>query len=440
MGRVGGRPPSLASLDSLSLACRSCRHAKCASTTTTTTADKNSNSDPSKNSKNSMRRVLLSSLLSAPRQSIRLVELVRRELGFVATSAMVLRSADVHALAEAIQLEGSQDSRQDAGQDRDRDIGHATPVGVSVSFFLRCLLEGGRHATRRRGRLQIVHHGVWEVPRGLVPSSVWSAEAKPPATLSADSRCVRYGGPGHLDVDALQRASDRAVARHSALRTMELRDEGMREAMDRAAAMWQRLVRDRMRERRHGFWGFLGFSRFLVGLMSFQQIFTSLRLLCSAHGTTSWRWSAARRAMRALLFAAWPRTFLKSACDAVVQAAAGALFPLLCMSHPFQLSLSLFFSLFLSLSLSLSRISVFLSVPLSPSLPLSLAPLALYEPGCWVLGNRSSLRCPKRTLRERESEFLARRDGTLFTLPTVSFNQLQTYQSATSRRACPLFL
>ncbi|CAE7507863.1 ddaD [Symbiodinium sp. CCMP2592] len=184
VGRVGGRPPSLASLDSL--------------------------------------------------QSIRLVELVRRELGFVATSAMVLRSADVHALAEAIQREGSQAhqcSRQEEGTQPD---------------------EEGAY------RLYIMEFGKSPVD--------W---------------CVRYGGPGHLDVDALQRASDRACARHSALRTMELRDEGMREAMDRAAAMWQ--------------------------------------LVCSAHGTTSWRWSAARRAMRALLFAAWPRTFLKSAHDARVQ-------------------------------------------------------------------------------------------------------------------------
>eukprot|EP00439_Symbiodinium_sp_Y106_P032803 s5686_g3.t3 len=184
VGRVGGRPPSLASLDSL--------------------------------------------------QSIRLVELVQRELGLVATSAMVLRSADVHALAEAIQCEGSQ-ARQDSRQE-----------------------EGTQPDEEGAYRLYIMEFGKSPVD--------W---------------CVRYGGPGHLDVDALQRASDRACARHSALRTMELRDEGMREAMDRAAAMWQ--------------------------------------LVCSAHGTTSWRWSAARRAMRALLFAAWPRTFLKSAHDARVQ-------------------------------------------------------------------------------------------------------------------------
>ena len=173
-----------------------------------------------------------------PRQSIRLVELVQRELGLVATSAMVLRSADVHALAEAIQCEGSQ-ARQDSRQAGQRV---RMPPLVCAIF----VLEGGGHPAGRRGRLQIVHHGVWEVPRGLVPILVRQpvVELPKPQRLRVP-RCVRYGGPGHLDVDALQRASDRACARHSALRTMELRDEGMREAMDRAAAMWQRLGEER---------------------------------------------------------------------------------------------------------------------------------------------------------------------------------------------------
>lgn len=50
---------------------------------------------------------------------------------------------------------------------------------------------------------------------------------------------VRYGGLEHLNLEALQRACDRLVQRHSALRTTCSPDAAMREAMDRAAAMWQ---------------------------------------------------------------------------------------------------------------------------------------------------------------------------------------------------------
>ena len=53
---------------------------------------------------------------------------------------------------------------------------------------------------------------------------------------------VRYGGPGHLDLAALQRAVDRLVLRHSALRTTLSPDAALREAMDRAAAMWQLML------------------------------------------------------------------------------------------------------------------------------------------------------------------------------------------------------
>lgn len=51
--------------------------------------------------------------------------------------------------------------------------------------------------------------------------------------------CLRYEAGRHLDVPAMQRAVDRLVARHSALRTSETPDEPLREIMDKAAAMWQ---------------------------------------------------------------------------------------------------------------------------------------------------------------------------------------------------------
>lgn len=63
---------------------------------------------------------------------------------------------------------------------------------------------------------------------------------------------MRYGGPDHLHLDALQRACDRLVMRHSALRTTLSRDEAFREAMDRAAAMWQLMLGADLRGKKHG--------------------------------------------------------------------------------------------------------------------------------------------------------------------------------------------
>lgn len=59
---------------------------------------------------------------------------------------------------------------------------------------------------------------------------------------------MRFGA-GHLDLPALQRACDRLVSRHSALRTVQSPDEAMREAMDRAAAMWQLRLRPKTVQR-----------------------------------------------------------------------------------------------------------------------------------------------------------------------------------------------
>ena len=109
-------------------------------------------------------------------------------------------------------------------------------------FLMIGAFLGGWFPARRRGCLQVILHGVWEVSRGLAPASVNRVRMPRLVGVSLSPRCVRYGGPGHLDLDALQRASDRVVARHSALRTTQSRDEAMREAMDRAGAMWQPLV------------------------------------------------------------------------------------------------------------------------------------------------------------------------------------------------------
>ena len=49
--------------------------------------------------------------------------------------------------------------------------------------------------------------------------------------------CLRSDSP--IDLPAFQRAVDRLVLRHSALRTCETPDEALREAMDKAASIWQ---------------------------------------------------------------------------------------------------------------------------------------------------------------------------------------------------------
>merc|ERR1719201_1127874 len=90
--------------------------------------------------------------------------------------------------------------------------------------------------------------------------------------------CVRYEGPGHLDLPALQRASDRLIARHSALRTVQTPDEPIRDVMDRAGAMWQ--------------------------------------LYSSCYGRDSPLWRSFSKIIGNCLYACWPRTKLRSAQEA----------------------------------------------------------------------------------------------------------------------------
>jgi len=154
-------------------------------------------------------------------QAIRLAELLRHELGLVISPREILGSPDVAALVQGLQAQGQQE--QDEIELPDEE-----------GAYRLYLMEWGK---------------------------------------SPVDWYVRYGGPEHLNLEALQRACDRLVRRHSALRTTCSPDAAMREAMDRAAAMWQ--------------------------------------LICSAFGSScpGLMDVAGKVAQRALL-AAWPRTLL----------------------------------------------------------------------------------------------------------------------------------
>lgn len=155
-------------------------------------------------------------------QAIRLVELVRQEMGLALSVSDVLRSSDVEDLAQRLRAASS-------------------PAEL-------------REVPDEDGAYRVYTMRFCQSPVDWV---------------------FRYGGPGHLDLGALQRAVDRLVARHSALRTTESPDEPLREAMDRAAAVWQ--------------------------------------LACSAVGSRSRAWRAVSRVVSSALFACWPRTLLRSA-------------------------------------------------------------------------------------------------------------------------------
>lgn len=154
-------------------------------------------------------------------QAIRFAELARYELGLRVSPALVLRCRDVTSLARALEEEGQQEQDEPELPD-----------------------EEGAY------RLYMMEFGKAPVD--------WY---------------VRYGGAEHLDLAALQRAVDRLVQRHSALRTTLSPDAAVREAMDRAAGMWQ--------------------------------------LICSSYGSSSPLWTVAGRIVEPILLGAWPRTLLK---------------------------------------------------------------------------------------------------------------------------------
>eukprot|EP00930_Biecheleria_cincta_P055502 TRINITY_DN41822_c0_g1_i1.p1 TRINITY_DN41822_c0_g1~~TRINITY_DN41822_c0_g1_i1.p1 ORF type:complete len:378 (+),score=63.49 TRINITY_DN41822_c0_g1_i1:664-1797(+) len=126
-------------------------------------------------------------------QAIRLAELARRELGMPLSAGHVLRSANTRELAEALQSSAN-------------------------SAHQSCRVESADRQADADGAYRVY---LMAFPKSPVD---WY---------------VRYGGHGDLDLAALQRAVDKLVSRHSALQTVETPDEPMREAMDRAAALWQ---------------------------------------------------------------------------------------------------------------------------------------------------------------------------------------------------------
>ncbi|CAK9060139.1 unnamed protein product [Durusdinium trenchii] len=189
-------------------------------------------------------------------QAIRLAELARHELGLVLSPGLVLRSADVETLVDSL------DAEELPGEHEQPDEENAWrlylmefPKSPVVPWIEEAEMPGTTPLSESTDVM-----GVYKLtgPGGRVVPQDWY---------------VRFGA-GHLDLPALQRACDRLVSRHSALRTVQSPDEAMREAMDRAAAMWQ--------------------------------------LICSAYGSYgSPKWQCLGRLVRRLLMATWPRTFLK---------------------------------------------------------------------------------------------------------------------------------
>lgn len=131
-------------------------------------------------------------------QAITLAELVRKELGSVVSVAEVLRCPDFEQLMEKVASSRAAAASGQAALDRPRE----DPAGC---------------------------------PDGDGAYRVYTMQFK---RMPVDWM-VRYTGPGHLDLAALQRAADRLVARHSALRTAESPDEPLRDQMDKVAALWQ---------------------------------------------------------------------------------------------------------------------------------------------------------------------------------------------------------
>jgi len=177
-------------------------------------------------------------------QVITLAELVRREVGCDVSVADVLRCSSVEQLAKYVAAAGAMGQGCSPGE---KAAGSPDSDGAYRVYML-------------------------QFPRHPVD---W---------------CVRYGGPGHLDVAALQRATDRLVARHSALRTVQSPDEPMRDAMDKAAALW--------------------------------QLWTSCVCGRGCGGSGALReraWHALAQAVGGALFACWPRTIIRSAADSRVR-------------------------------------------------------------------------------------------------------------------------
>jgi len=175
-------------------------------------------------------------------QAITLAEFVRKEMGLAVSVADVLRSGDAGQLAAKL-------ARAGAGA-------HSQGPNGMMTSSQGCGSSGSGPAAGRPDAQGAYRVFLMEFPRMPVD---W---------------LVRHTGPGHLDVAALQRAADRLVSRHSALRTVQSPDDAVRTLMDKAAAVWQMWV--------------------------------------SALGRESRAWRSLSRLVGGALFACWPRTVLRS--------------------------------------------------------------------------------------------------------------------------------
>mmetsp|Transcript_12709 Transcript_12709/g.41041 ORF Transcript_12709/g.41041 Transcript_12709/m.41041 type:complete len:735 (-) Transcript_12709:50-2254(-) len=137
-------------------------------------------------------------------QAITLAELIRKELGPVVSVAEVLKCADVAQLAAVVE----------AG------------AGLAAAAAAAAACGAGRPLSAEEIEGLPDADGAYRVYTMQFPR------------MPVDWM-VRYTGSGHLDLDALQRATDRLVARHSALQTVQSPDEPLRDSMDKVVALWQ---------------------------------------------------------------------------------------------------------------------------------------------------------------------------------------------------------
>jgi acyl-coenzyme A synthetase/AMP-(fatty) acid ligase len=165
-------------------------------------------------------------------QAISLAELIRKSTGRDVSVAALLRCSDVEELASYVSSQPSSESEQE----RQLKSSSEDPEG-----------RPDRNGDFRQFALAFPRHPVdW---------------------------CIKHPQTAHIDLYALQKAVDRLVLRHSAMRTLQTPDEPLRECLDRAASLWQIIV--------------------------------------SSLGGHSRAWELITKFVSASLFACWPRTVVQ---------------------------------------------------------------------------------------------------------------------------------
>eukprot|EP00928_Gymnodinium_smaydae_P007822 TRINITY_DN1279_c0_g4_i1.p1 TRINITY_DN1279_c0_g4~~TRINITY_DN1279_c0_g4_i1.p1 ORF type:complete len:1547 (-),score=373.59 TRINITY_DN1279_c0_g4_i1:258-4394(-) len=176
-------------------------------------------------------------------QAIQLTEAIRREFGKPLSVSDVLRCADFDALLARI------------------ESGAAAPEEAAVS--LDAQKRAARAASERAAELKRAHQRrIWLCGVGANMCTV-------------DWLACRRDATTHLDVEALRRAVDRLVRRHTALRAQTAEDLPLFQATYDAASLWQ--------------------------------------LWCASG--EAWTQSQAGRLLSASIFGAWPRTSVLGADD-----------------------------------------------------------------------------------------------------------------------------